>query len=102
MTYAVVAAAFVAASAAVAVFVSIRLGLGPRWWMATALTIAILVVLTIIFDSLMILSDLFRFDDGHLLGIRLWHAPIEDLAWPVAAGFLLPSLAALTAEKGDR
>ncbi|WP_182354221.1 lycopene cyclase domain-containing protein [Flaviflexus huanghaiensis] len=102
MTYAGVATLFVLASAAIAVYASVRMRLGKRWWAATGLTITVLVVLTIIFDSVMILSDLFRYDDSHLLGIKLWHAPIEDLAWPVAAGFLLPSLAALTAEKGNR
>ena len=102
MTYASTAAIFVIISGAVAVIVSWMRGLGARWWAATGLTAAVLVVLTIIFDSLMILSDLFRFDDSLLLGVRIWHAPIEDLAWPIAAGLLLPSLAVLTAEKGDR
>ena len=101
MTYASTAAIFVVISGAVAVIVSWRRGLGARWWAATGLTAAVLVVLTIIFDSLMILSDLFRFDDSLLLGVRIWHAPIEDLAWLIAAGLLLPSLAVLTAEKGD-
>ncbi|MBM9433056.1 lycopene cyclase domain-containing protein [Flaviflexus equikiangi] len=102
MTYALLAALFVLACGAVAVVVSVTHGLGARWWTVTGLTIVILCVLTIVFDSLMILSDLFRYDDSVLLGIRLWHAPIEDLAWPVAAGLLLPSLAVLTAQKGTR
>lgn len=102
MSYAGLAAIFVLSSGAVAAAVSVRRGLGARWWVATSATIAVLVVLTTIFDSLMILSDLFRFDDSLLIGLRLWHAPVEDLAWPVAAGLLLPSLAELTAEKGNR
>mgnify|MGYP000920518594 CR=1 FL=1 len=48
--------------------------------------------MTVVFDSLMIISDLFRFDESSLLGVHLWHAPLEDLAWPLAAGLLLPAL----------
>lgn len=92
MTYATLATVFVLASAAVAAAVTMRRGLDARWWLATALTIVVLVVLTVIFDSLMILADLFRFDEESLVGVRLWRAPVEDLAWPVAAGLLLPAL----------
>lgn len=91
MTYATLAAVFVGSCALVAVVATVRRGLGLRWWLTTATTIVILVVLTIIFDSVMILSDLFRFDEDSLLGVRLWHAPVEDLAWPLAAGLLLPA-----------
>lgn len=92
MTYASLALVFVVLAAVVAVLVSVRRGLGARWWLTTALTIAVLLVLTVVFDSVMILADLFRFDEESLLGVRLWHAPLEDLAWPVVAGLLLPAL----------
>lgn len=92
MTYAGLAAVFVALSAGVAVAVAVVRRLPPRWWLTTAVTTAVLLVLTVVFDSLMIISDLFRFDEESLLGIRLWHAPLEDLAWPLAAGLLLPAL----------
>ncbi|QDO90007.1 lycopene cyclase domain-containing protein [Ornithinimicrobium ciconiae] len=92
MTYATLAAIFVGISAVVAAIATVQRGLGSQWWLRTGSTIAALLVLTIIFDSVMILADLFRFDEGSLLGVRLWHAPVEDLAWPLAAGLLLPSL----------
>ena len=92
MTYAGLAAIFVAASAVVAVAATVRRGLTARWWLTTTVTIAALLVLTVVFDSLMILADLFRFDEESLVGLRLWQAPVEDLAWPLAAGLLLPSL----------
>ncbi|MGY4642675.1 lycopene cyclase domain-containing protein [Cellulomonas sp. URHB0016] len=57
-----------------------------------AITLAVLVVLTIVFDSLMIGADLFRYDDARLLGLRVWRTPVEDLAWPVAAALALPSV----------
>ena len=40
----------------------------------------------------MIAADLFRFDASQLLGVRVGLAPLEDLAWPLAAGLLLPAL----------
>jgi lycopene cyclase domain-containing protein len=60
------------------------------WWTTTAITALVLVALTVVFDSLMIAVDLFRFDDEALTGVRL--APVEDLAWPLAAALLLPAL----------
>lgn len=99
MTYALLAVVVVAACLALAVAASVARGLGPRWWALIAVTAAVLVVLTIVFDSLMIAADLFRYGDGALLGPRVWLTPVEDLAWPVVAALLLPSLWALAAPK---
>ena len=49
----------------------------------------------------MIAADLFRFAEGDLLGIRIGLAPLEDLAWPLAAGLLLPSLWLLLTEQEE-
>ena len=84
---------------AVAVLASVRCRLSGRWWLDTGITIGALVVLTVVFDSLMIQADLFRFDEDSLLGARVWHAPVEDLAWPVAAGLLLPALRELLSHR---
>jgi lycopene cyclase domain-containing protein len=75
---------------------------GPRWWLITAATIAVLLVLTIIFDSLMIAADLFRYAEDDLLGVRFLLTPLEDLAWPLAAGLLLPSLWLLLTPQEER
>ncbi len=99
MTYAGLAAVFVAACGVVAVIATLRCHLPARWWIVTGATIAILLFLTIVFDSLMIQADLFGFDQTFLLGVHVWHAPVEDLAWPVAAGLLLPSLRELLAHR---
>lgn len=99
MTYAALAALFVTLSAAVAATATVRRDLGPRWWLTTGATIAVLLVLTVVFDSLMILTDLFRFDESSLLGVHLWRAPVEDLAWPLAAGLLLPALRELLTDR---
>nr|WP_216645231.1 lycopene cyclase [Isoptericola halotolerans] len=89
----------VVGSLVVAVVTSLVRGLGARWWLLTAATAAILTVLTIVFDSLMIAADLFRYGDEFLLGTYVWLAPVEDIAWPVVAALLLPSLWALATPK---
>lgn len=71
-----------------------------RRWYAVGLVGALLLVLTVVFDSLMIAADLFRYDDAALLGPRLGLAPVEDLAWPVAAVLLLPAVWELLGRHG--
>lgn len=63
-----------------------------RWWPRTAVVFLALAVLTVVFDSIMIWADLFRFEDEHMSGLRIGLAPIEDLAWPLASVLLLPAL----------
>lgn len=99
MTYALLAVLVVAGALAVAVVAAVVRGLGPRWWATVGLTAAVLVALTIVFDSLMIAADLFRYGDDALLGATAWLTPVEDLAWPVVAALLLPSLWALAAPR---
>ena len=91
MSYPVLALVFLALAAAVAAVAGWRRRLGARWWAVTGLTILALVVLTAVFDNLMIAADLFRYDHEQLTGWRLGLVPVEDFAWPVAAGLLLPS-----------
>lgn len=71
--------------------------------LASAVSIVVLTILTVVFDSLMIAADLFRYDEDALSGIVLWLTPVEDLAWPVAVGLGLPALAeALGLRPGTR
>ena len=64
----------------------------PTAVIATALA---LVLLTLIFDSAMIAADLFRYTPELLHGARLWLAPVEDFAYPLAGAALLPGMWAL-------
>lgn len=91
MSYPVLALVFLALAAAVAAVASWRRRLGLRWWAVTGLTILALVLLTAVFDNVMIAADLFRYNEELLIGWHLGLAPVEDFAWPVAAGLLLPS-----------
>lgn len=73
-------------------------GAGFTFWPVTArwqrwlFTLVILLALTAIFDSFIIMSDIVAYDPFKLLGVTIWHAPIEDFAYAIAAAFLVPLL----------
>jgi lycopene cyclase domain-containing protein len=92
MTYASLAVMFVSAAALVALIAALVVHPPRRWWHSTFAVAIILVMLTAVFDNLMIATDLFRFDDDSLLGVHLFLVPVEDFAWPVAAALALPAL----------
>lgn len=56
-----------------------------RGWAAVAIAAAAVLALTVVFDSIMIGIDLFRYDDALLLGAHIGLAPIEDLAYALIA-----------------
>lgn len=55
-------------------------------------TLAIILVLTAIFDSLIIKSGIVGYDTKQLLGFYIWMAPIEDFAYAIASVALTASL----------
>lgn len=52
----------------------------------------LLVVLTVVFDTLMIAADLYVFDPDRILGVYVWGAPVEDFAYALAASAVMPAL----------
>lgn len=92
MSYGQLNLLMVAVVTTVAGILAYRARVGARWWGQVALAWAVLTVLTVIFDSIMIAADLFRFDEDKLTGVTVWLAPVEDLAWPLAAALLLPAV----------
>ncbi|MBM9458922.1 lycopene cyclase domain-containing protein [Nocardioides sp. zg-536] len=103
MTYPLLALPFLALAATVLAVAALRHRPGVRWWRATGLTMLSLLVLTVVFDNVMIAADLFRYSEEHLLGLHVGLAPIEDLAWPLAAGLGLPAVQLLlTGGREDR
>ncbi len=85
-SYALLAACFLVVAAAVQAVAWRR----ARRRHGLALTICLLAVvaLTATFDSLMIAADLFSYAHDSLLGWRVGLAPVEDFAYPLAAGLL--------------
>ena len=55
-------------------------------------TAAVLLMLTAVFDNLMIAVDLFGYNPDRISGAFLGLAPLEDFAYPLAAVLLLPAL----------
>lgn len=90
MTYALLCAAFLAAALVVAAVAWRR---APRGHAAAlALSAAALIVLTAVFDTIMIGAGLFGYADGHISGLRIGLAPVEDFAYPIAGLLLLPAV----------
>ena len=71
-------------------------------WIAVLIAAGSLIVLTAIFDNVMIGIGLVGYDRALISGIFIGRAPIEDFAYPVAAAVLLPSLWTLLGRKRDR
>lgn len=55
-------------------------------------TAAVMLLLTLIFDNVIIATSIVDYDPDKLLGIRLGVAPIEDFAYTLVAIVLVPSL----------
>lgn len=55
-------------------------------------TLAVLLVTTIVFDSLLIYLGMFTYPTDKILGIRVGLAPIEDLFYALLAGLAVPAI----------
>ncbi len=102
MTYLGLAGIFLAVALLVLLVAVLRHRPDRRWWTATVLTAVALLVLTAVFDNVMIAADLFRFEESRLSGVKIGLAPIEDFAWPLAAATGLPALALLLGAPAGR
>lgn len=71
----------------------------PRW-LAPAIATGILLVMTAVFDNVMIGIGLVGYDRAKISGVFVGIAPLEDFAYVVAALVLLPSLWVLAGRTG--
>ncbi|GAA3627991.1 lycopene cyclase domain-containing protein [Microbacterium awajiense] len=101
MTYALIVLPFAVATALLVLATLSHPRFGRRM-AASGITAGVLVVLTAVFDNLMIAADLFTYPDEHLSGIRIGLAPIEDFSYAVCAAFAVPALRTLLEPRGDR
>jgi lycopene cyclase domain-containing protein len=62
----------------------------------------ILLVMTAVFDNVMIAIGLVGYDPGKISGAFLGRAPLEDFAYAIAAVLLLPSLWLLLGRRDAR
>lgn len=98
MTYLALNAVFVVVAGAIAAFAMRRRGAAggasgaARGVASVGIALLIVLLLTALFDNVMIASGLFAYEPGLILGFTVGLAPIEDFAYPVAAALLLPAL----------
>ena len=59
---------------------------------AFGMSLGLLLVLTAVFDNVMIAIGLVGYDEARISGAFVGIAPLEDFAYALAAVFLLPSL----------
>ena len=99
MTYLLLNAIFLAVVAAVALATVLARRV-PRW-RSTALVLLVVLVLTAVFDNVMISVGLVGYDPSKISGVLVGVAPLEDFAYALAVVVLLPSLWALTASRSS-
>jgi lycopene cyclase domain-containing protein len=90
MTYWALNAIFLGAVAVVAI--AAVLSRRAPSWLAIAITAGVLLVMTAIFDNVMIGIGLVGYNSSLISGAFVGIAPLEDFAYAVAAVILLPSL----------
>ncbi|WP_438855821.1 lycopene cyclase domain-containing protein [Agromyces sp. M3QZ16-3] len=59
---------------------------------ATSIAAAVLLVLTAVFDSIIVGTGIVAYDDAHRSGWTIGLAPIEDFLYPLAGVLLLPAV----------
>jgi lycopene cyclase domain-containing protein len=68
-------------------------------WRAVGLVAIPLVVLTAVFDNVLVGSGIVAYDPSLISGIRIGVAPVEDFSYAIAAVVLLPCLWSLLARR---
>lgn len=58
----------------------------------TPMVILPMLVLTAVFDNLIVLAGIVAYDDTKLMGISLGAVPIEDFAYTIVAVLLVPAI----------
>ncbi|MGN6220066.1 MAG: lycopene cyclase domain-containing protein [Microbacterium sp.] len=91
MTYGLILLPFLAATAVAVSLTARRPRFGARM-AASAAAAGILILLTVVFDNVMIAAGLFTYPDELISGIRIGLAPVEDFAYPLCAAFLVPAV----------
>ncbi|OMH32432.1 lycopene cyclase domain-containing protein [Tersicoccus sp. Bi-70] len=65
-------------------------------------TLAVMLVLTVVFDSVIVGVGLVAYDPARISGVYVGRAPVEDLAYTVGAVLVLPALWRLLGTRSGR
>jgi lycopene cyclase domain-containing protein len=90
LTYLLVAGGVLVPVAVVALVLLVRAGRPAL--AAAGVALGTLLVLTTVFDNLIVGTGIVGYDPARTLGLRIGTAPIEDFAYPVAAALALPAV----------
>ena len=101
MTYPVIILPFLLATLGVTLATVKWPAFGKRM-AASAAAAAVLLVLTAVFDNIMIAAGLFTYPPEHLSGLRIGLAPLEDFSYPLCAAFLVPAVFTLLSRSRTR
>ncbi|TDW29662.1 lycopene cyclase domain-containing protein [Cryobacterium psychrophilum] len=71
-----------------------------RWRLPIVAAGVVVMILTAVFDNVMIQSGLMAYASGTTSGLLVGVAPVEDFAYPLAGLILLPSLWLLFGRRG--
>ena len=96
MTYWALNAIFLAVVLVAVILARRRLG-----WPALGITLAVLLVMTAVFDNVMIGIGLVAYNGALISGAFIGIAPLEDFAYAIAAAVGLPSLWVLLGRKPE-
>ncbi len=66
--------------------------LAKTWWLPIVAAGVVVMVLTAVFDNVMIGTGLMTYADTHISGLLIGAAPLEDFTYPLAGLLLLPAL----------
>lgn len=107
MIYLVLSVIFLAVACVLAIVAVARIPSAARRALFQSLLLpvvvtgAALVILTAVFDNLMIALGFMVYSDAHVTGIRVGLAPLEDFSYPMAGLILLPALWLLLRRRGS-
>ena len=76
----------------IAALIVLRFLMPLKWSREVKVTLLILVILTAVFDSLIIAADIVAYDTTKILPIRIGFAPIEDFFYTLAVALVVPTL----------
>ena len=70
-------------------------------WRASLLTLGVVLVLTAVFDNVMIGVGLVAYDEALLSGLYIGIAPLEDFAYTLAIAAIVPCVWMLTERRAE-
>ena len=95
--------ALVAVAVVVAAWGGLRVQPGEarrRHWAAVGIGAGVVIVLTAIFDNVIIAMGIVDYDPAKISGVRVGLAPLEDFSYAIACSLALPGMWVLLRKEG--